>query len=162
MCISWINKKSALKLLMHGANMKEGQSINIYKVIDFEKRALRLSLLIDLFVYSSFNDILISITQQDDSWLMNETGHLRAQCPSVLTGLLWWPLLNGLRKGTTLGEDGRSALDMWTVDFHLIVIFCGKLIKWSYINATNAVMVKLCRLCSTFFLFKSQGNSVYE
>jgi len=39
----------------------------MYKVIDLEKLALRLSLLIDLFAYSSFNDILISITQQDDS-----------------------------------------------------------------------------------------------
>jgi hypothetical protein len=38
----------------------------MYKVIDLEKLALRLSLLIDLFVYSSLNDILISITKEDD------------------------------------------------------------------------------------------------
>jgi hypothetical protein len=40
----------------------EGQDINIYKVIDFEKLAISLSLFIDLFTYSSFNDVLISIT----------------------------------------------------------------------------------------------------
>jgi hypothetical protein len=84
----------------------------MYKVIDLEKLALRLFLLIDLFAYSSFNDILISITQQDDSWLMNGTGHLETQCPSALTGLLWRPLLDVLKKGTKLGENGRSPLDM--------------------------------------------------
>ena len=107
---------------------REGQGINAYEEIDFEKLALRLSLLIDLFVYSSFNYILISITQQDDSWLMNGTGCLRTHCP-VLTGMLWRALLDGLKKGTKLGEDDRSPLDKWTFDSHLTVIFCGKLIN---------------------------------
>jgi len=88
---------------------REGQGINIYKVIDFEKVALRLSLLIDLLVNSSFNDVLISITT---GRFVIGTGYLRAQCPSVLTGLFWWPLLDGLRRGTKLGEDGRCPLDM--------------------------------------------------
>ena len=88
---------------------REGQGINIYKVTDFEKLALRLSLLIDLYVYSSFNGILISITT---GRFVIGTGYLRTQCSSVLTGLLWRPLLDGLRKGTKPGEDGRSPLDM--------------------------------------------------
>lgn len=140
---------------------REGQGINIYKVIDFEKVALWLSLLIDLLVNSSFNDILISITT---GRFVIGTGYLRMQCPSVLTGLLWRPLLDGLRKGTKLREDGRCPLDMWNFGSHLVVSLCGKLIKWSYSNVTNAIMVKSCRnhqFCPYISAFSSRRIPIF-